>query len=311
MTSLSLSALGAAACEAISDAADWLEAQEQRFYLLPCRSSPADFDEHFKPFLELSLVCYLLTRERHSKAQAAWHSWAEHLARRLFDHLEWEGLIEMFRVCAEGTLGLAAYPFLGLASGQRSRFHSEAEAHIDHAYARSQERSPMREMDYQFTRHLFGSTCAGPSVSEQIRATVLHSPPDPLLMDTDTLYDVTHIIFYGTLFGANPNIFKKPTSNWLRENLGAMALARFLMDDADLGAELLLCRIYLGDPVDQLMIEGIERLLWARLASGSFKGPAEWAHGRDAFRDDYHTTLVAVVTLAEFALMVDRLGGRV
>lgn len=285
----------------MADAQCWIDRFEDRFRLLPCCKDEAHFDERYKPFVELALVCYLLTRDGH--ATAPWSIWASRTANRLFSHLEWEGLIEKFRLCPAGVLGLVVYPFLALATGKSPKFFAEAQLLIEHPYSGAHERTPMRQMDYQFTRFLFSKGCSMPPMGEQIAQTILKAPTDPLLMDTDALYDVTHVIFYATRFGIQPDVFVEAVRNWLREHLGTMALARFLMGDADLGAELLLGRIYLGDPVDEGMLDCIERLVGAALPGGAFSGPAAGEDASCEFRDNYHTTLVALVTLAEFDLI--------
>jgi hypothetical protein len=154
-------------------------------------------------------------------------------------------------------------------------------------------------MDYQFMRHCIGLAVAPDKVSDQVTRTILRRPFDPLLMDTDALYDLTHVVFYATRFGCMPWRPRQEIEAWLRQNLDAITLARFLMDDADLGAELLLVHFYTHRPVSRLTERCVERLLAARTSTGAFRGPNRPSESIGEFDANYHTTLVAMAALAE------------
>ena len=286
--------------KAIERAQSWLDAHHHRFGLLPaCRDSD-DYQRRFKPFVELALLTHVLTREHHRRAKARWVGWAERTAERLWPHAEWEGLIESFRLHTASTLGLAIYPFLMSALGRTSPFAAEAKALLESSFAQAQERTPMREMDYQFTRRCMGAEMSTDVVREQIERSVLRREFDPLLIDTDALYDLTHVVFYATRFGCDP--WRAPRESvdcWLAGVLAPMTLARFLMDDCDLGAELLLVHFYTGRPLDPCTADCVERLLAGQLTTGAFRGPSDSKDERDEFDANYHTTLVAIAALAE------------
>lgn len=286
--------------EAIAGAQSWLDAHTERFQLVPNCRDEKQYETRFKPLVELALLCHVLTRERHRVANAPWVVWAQSTAEQLFPHVEWEGLMESFRLHSSSTLGLAIYPLLTSACGKTSPFAAEAKALLESDFAQAQERTPMREMDYHFTRHCMGTSIPLDEVRKQISRTVLRIQFDPMLMDTDALYDLTHVVLYATRFGCAT--WCAPNSGidvWLGESLGIMMLARLLMQDADLGAELLLVHLYTGRPLEKLTVNCIERLLAARTATGAFRGPTYGSDQRDDFDSNYHTTLVAIACLAE------------
>ncbi len=286
--------------KAISKGQHWLDAHQDRFRLLPACESDLKFQSTFKPLVELSLLCYIFTRPRHIQTRAPWSKWALKTARRLSAHVEWEGLIEAFRLRTSATLGLVIYPFLASATGVSGHWSTEVRELIDSPIARIQERTPMREMDYQFTRSILGLPMTR-EVPQQISNTVIRKPVDAVLLDSDSLYDLTHVIFYGTQFGCTA--WSPPDSEinkWLQMWLPRMALARLLMEDADLGAELFLSGLYaFGREFDRRLIP---LLLNAQRANGSFVGPDNSSDDPDEFSDSYHTTLVSMAALAECSL---------
>jgi len=157
----------------------------------------------------------------------------------------------------------------------------------------------MREMDFQFTRHCMGTSIPLTEVHNQVARTIMRLPFDTLLMDTDAIYDLTHIVFYATRFGCAPWSHGQSVDDWLGESLNAMMLARFLMHDADLGAELLLVHFYTSRPLDSFILGCLERLLTAQRTDGAFRGPYQDSATMDEFDANYHTTLVAIAALAE------------
>jgi hypothetical protein len=282
---------------AIGDAQQWLDRVGDRFSLLPACRDDDHFESTFKPLVEMVLLCHILTRPRHDGSP--WARWARSTAERLHPHVEWEGLIEAFRLRTSATLGIGIYALLQSATNRRCRFTAEARRLLADPFAVAQERTPMREMDYQFTRALMGL----PPTLElraQLSRSLLRTPFDLLLMDTDALYDLTHIAFYATQFGCVP--WAPPPevrAAWPAGTLGQMTLARLLMGDADLGAELLLTELYTGEAAGPLRARCLRVLVDAQCADGSFPGPEPEDDTSDEFASGYHTTLVAMAALAE------------
>jgi len=283
--------------EAIAQAQQWLDQQQDRFSLLPSCPDEECFESTFKPLVEMALLCHVLTRQRHDGS--FWAQWARGTAERLHAHVEWEGLIEAFRLQTSATLGLGIYPLLESVTGRAGRFSAQARELLADPFADAQERTPMREMDYQFTRALIGLPMTL-SLPAQLARTLVRKPFDPLLMDTDALYDLTHLAFYATRFGCVPwDSSPEVRSAWPGAQLESMALGRLLMGDADLGSELLMTRLYTGEGRGAFSPTCLRLVLDAQTPDGSFLGP----EGRDASSDEfsarYHTTLVAMGALAE------------
>lgn len=283
--------------DAIDHAQGWLDLRSDRFSLLPSCRDEDHFESTFKPLVELALLCHVLTRPRHDGS--AWARWARRAAERLHPHVEWEGLIEAFRLQTSATLGIGIYALLQSATGRACRFTAEARQLLADPFAVAQERTPMREMDYQFTRALMGlpMTLALPA---QLSRTLLRTPFDPMLMDTDSLYDLTHVAFYATQFGCVAWVpAAEVRAAWPGRTLEPMTLARLLMGDADLGAELLLTQLYTGEAPGPLRARCLRLLVDAQRADGSFPGPEPAGETSDEFSAGYHTTLVALAALAE------------
>jgi hypothetical protein len=283
--------------QTIERAQHWLDRHHERFSLLPACRDEEHFESTFKPFVELAVLCHVLTRPRHRGSRAA--QWARRTAERLQPHAEWEGLIEAFRVQTSATLGLGIYGLLQSAAGRESRFASEARTLLGDPFANAQERTPMRELDYQFTRRLMGLPMSLP-LDDQLSRSLLRSPFDPLLMDTDALYDLTHIVFYATEFGCVP--WSPPPAveaSLPRDALDSMTLGRLVMGDADLGSELLMTQLYTAGPSKGSFGTCLRRLLDAQTPDGSFLGPAAPSESADEFSARYHTTLVATAALAD------------
>jgi hypothetical protein len=283
--------------QTIERAQRWLDRHRERFSLLPACRDEEHFESTFKPFVELAVLCHVLTRPRHRGSRAA--QWARRTAERLQPHAEWEGLIEAFRVQTSATLGLGIYGLLQSATGRESGFASEARTLLANPFANAQERTPMRELDYQFTRRLMGLTMSLP-LDAQLSRSLLRSPFDPLLMDTDALYDLTHIVFYATEFGCAPwSPSPAVEASLPRDALESMTLGRLLMGDADLGSELLMTQFYTAGPSKGNFGTCLRRLLDTQTPDGSFLGPAPDDESADEFSARYHTTLVATAALAD------------
>jgi Domain of unknown function (DUF6895) len=283
--------------DALGQAQGWLDHHQDRFALLPACRDEDHFESTFKPLVELALLCYVLTRPRHDESTTA--RWARQTAERLYPHIEWQGLIEAFRLQTSATLGVGIYPLLQIATGRDCRFASQARQIVDDPFARVQERTPMREMDYQFTRSLMGLPMTL-GLPDQLSRTLVRAPFDPMLLDTDSLYDLTHIVFYATQFGCVP--WKPPASVatvWPSDALESMTLARLMMGDADLGAELLLTQLYVGETAGALRPRCLCLLLSTQAPNGSFAGVGMTDEGADAFSSRYHATIVAAAALAE------------
>lgn len=285
---------------AVKRMTQWIDRHTDRFRLLPACKDLEDYASRVKPLVELSMLCSILTKVEHHRANAPWYSWAKRTATKLADHLKWEGFIESFRMQPTVSLGLTAYPLLSLASSYSSPFEEEVRQLLRDPFTTSQERTPMRQMDFYYLCDLMGLTEMTPSLEKQISQTVLGKVTNPLLFIRDSLYDVTHVVFYATMFGQRDPSVLGSSLEWLRRHLVSLTLACLLGRDADVGAELMLCQMYCGLKPGEGFWQALGILLKAVPPSGGVRGPRrpEGTEG-DEFDMCYHTTLVSTAAIAE------------
>ncbi len=271
----------------------WLTSHENRFFQVEDAKTLSDFHAGMKPLIELSLVCYLLD-DGSFNFEA---EWARDMKCLISRRVQWERIFEVYRLGFGPVVGLSLLAFLNHEESVPRHIWKEALSYLDNPYYIAQERPPMREMDYQFTRKLLGLEMVGKSLEDQVESTILKRPFNPYHLDGDLLYDITHAIFYATNFGRDLWSPPQEISTWLHTHLGELSLGRYFMGDADLGAELALCRRYLYYEYGEIDAECVLQLQFAHLPDGSFRGPRHRVEssGLSDFEANYHTTLVAVV----------------
>lgn len=141
------------------------------------------------------------------------------------------------------------------------------------------------------------------SISDlNLDGTWLAAQPEPWLASSDTVYAVTHELFYVTDFGRQPLRVDAPQETFIRIVLDAWIENYLREKNFDLVAELLMCAVYCG--FDDLYYENVRILLNEQDADGRLRGPAGSAENlieddmdeeRVDFLRNYHTTLVAVL----------------
>lgn len=289
----------------------WLDERLPRFRLLPACKNRADFDDRFKPAVEMLLVLFILTGPEHIELGSPFVSWARRMTEKLEDHLDWEGLVESFRMHATDSIGLMSHVLLEQLTGRRSRFHDEVVEFLRHPLAQAKERTPMRQLEFHMVRYLHGQACARADMKKELSRTLLGRACDPMFFSNEDAYDITHAVIYALALGRMSDLdILAPYRPWLRRHLAALTLASMLDGDFDLGGEFLICWALGQQEPDPRFALSVELLLGAVQEDGSVSGPPrEIGEDMEAFERCYHTTQVCLVALAEVWIAQQRLKG--
>jgi len=279
----------------------WLEENLARFTLLPACKDRTSFDERFKPLTEICLVIFMLTRSEQLDPCRPFVAWARRMTVKLEAHLDWEGLLEEFRLHATNSIGLMCHVLLEQITGRPSRFHDELTELLQHPLAKAKERAPMRQMEFHMACHLHGLDGALAALEDDLSRTLLACACDPLYFSNNDAYDITHAVIYALALGRiSDSAALAQYRPWLRKHLPDLTLASMMDCDFDLGGEFLICRVLDQQELDVKFALSVALLLNAPQANGSISGPArEIREEMDAFDRCYHTSLVCLVALSE------------
>jgi hypothetical protein len=279
----------------------WLEERLPKFSLLPACKDRADFDNRFKPLTEMFLILFMLTRPEHVELGSPFVPWARRMTEKLADHLDWEGLVESFRMHATDSIGLMAPLLLEQLTGRQSRFHDELVELLRHPLAQAKERTPMRQLEFHMVRYLHGEANALGDMKEELSRTLLGRACDPLYFSNEDAYDITHAVIYALALGwTSDSGILASYRPWLSRHLTSLTLASMLDGDFDLGGEFLICHLLDQQEPDVKFVLSVELLLDAVQEDGAISGPSrEMREDMDAFERCYHTTQVCLVALAE------------
>lgn len=199
---------------------------------------------------------------------------------------------------------------LGIApAGQRALIRRVlASGFLDHT-----ERIPYRSMELVACLESAGIPHPYPTLHALYRTSILQRVPNPLFLDEDGLYAVTHVLMYlhGIGTRARPAVpaGERPA---LIDSLAAQIVIAAQEHHWDLLAELLLCWECLSFPPEHIVLKGWQALAARQDGQGGIPGP-EWAQAlydesvrtkparplasrRDFyFSHHYHTTLVSAL----------------
>ena len=183
-----------------------------------------------------------------------------------------------------------------------------ASGFLDHT-----ERIPYRQMELVSCLESAGIRHPYPSLRELHATSILKQVPNPLFLDEDGLYAVTHVLMYLHALGTHRGAMVPAGSRQaLTDSLAAQVVIAAQEHHWDLLAELLLCWECLGFPREDIVLKGWLALAGMQDRRGGIPGP-EWAQAlydasvqarplkplasrRDFyFSHHYHTTLVSAL----------------
>lgn len=193
---------------------------------------------------------------------------------------------------------LVSLPYLAVRNGRRRSqpFDAVVQWVLRRGLADSFETVPYRVLDQAYFLARAGLYRGAPNWESLYRETFLGRAGDPLYINVDTAYSVTHTVFYLTDFGR----CRSPVAQLYGEdvaNLLASLVVQYWRDGHwDLMAEMLLCWAALSLPM-RPAIAGAQRLL-RELAGTDGAVPAQRDTpdaDKDSFAERYHTTLVSCI----------------
>lgn len=274
----------------------WLGRHISRFRLVPGVASKQEFADRVKQFVELLIVLDLLSRPS-QYGPGRFSNIARQFIAEMEDHLDWEGLPEALRLYPSTCLAALYLPLLEKLVGRTSVHHEEVEELVRHPFSRLQERTPMRSLDYHYLLSRFGGDDSTDKAWADL--TLLSGNCNPVLFSSDSLYDITHAVFYLTRFG-QVSIQTASQIDWLRKYVPTLAVSSVMEGDPDVGAELVLTAAYANLPFTSDLGLALRLLAGSVRSDGSIEGPIRpELDTLDTFERCYHTCLVTLVAIDE------------
>lgn len=174
---------------------------------------------------------------------------------------------------------------------------------IDRGYVDRMERSAWNKLDLRYYLGEAGLRHSLPDARTLFEATSLASRPELPYVTNRDLYAITHIVFDLTGFGAaDPRDVLGDQARCVGDYVRAALLLCCAERSWDLLAELLMCRIYLGEP-DEIDGHVAAQIFAAQHARGFVPKSAAAACGNEdpssaPFADIYHTSVVGLFLVA-------------
>jgi hypothetical protein len=298
-SSLSSPACGAAAGAAgIDEGCRYLQANLALF--TPWRGTEFS-TEGLQALAELAIVSDLLA-DPPVRDDARRHAarWRDHVAEQLTD----PALRELPR-----KRPLQAFPYLQpylvlRRNGFRDDYWESTLARLaDRCLPAAAEAVPYRRLDVHYFLTAAGLGCDGPSETELFDRTFLAQYTDPLAIDDDAAYALTHAVFYLTDFGRRRSPLL-PSLEAARhaEVMDSLAVHYWRLGHWDLLGETAACSFLLAGP-SATRLAASARLAAARRPDGAVPGTArreeeleqDLPTSEEVFSACYHTTIVALL----------------
>lgn len=282
---------------AIARLKSWVDANFDTFLDLNF-SDQTTYGKKIKPLVELILALWLVTKTAPGSPHAAW---AKAHAETIESQTSGEGLVEAVRIFPTTTLAALMFPMLEQITGRPHACRDALERVVRDPYSVCQERIPMRQMDYHFLCWLFsnGAEADSHAIAEQLTQALVSGSPNPCYLANDSLYDITHAIFYATKFGHEPFDASPQTKDWCAQWIPELCGSYLLEEDLDVGGELLMNWMQLGLPRDHRFWFAVRMTLLCLQENGAAPGPKRMTDYStlNPFERDYHTTLIVLITL--------------
>ncbi|MGR5296235.1 DUF6895 family protein [Vibrio mediterranei] len=276
----------------------WLLENIHRFRLAPGVENKEDFSDRIKQFVEIVIILDIVKNFEYEGGFNPFSEAALTLSDCLKDHLNWEGLVEGIRLYPSTVLASLYLPMMENIYQEKSLHHKEIAEIVNSSFSNHLERTPMRQMDYEYLKERIGLDS---DIESKLTETLLFGLCSPSLFASDSVYDITHTIFYATRFGKNSiSHFPKSVSEWIEDYIPKLAASTMLESDSDLGSELILVSAYSDLKFDGNLSLALSILKDRISNNGTVKGPfkSERSH-LDEFEQCYHTTLVALAAIVE------------
>ncbi|MFX4294462.1 DUF6895 family protein [Streptomyces bohaiensis] len=266
-----------------------------------------------KPLGELGQLAVAIRRAAPAGGELA--AAADHLLTLSWEELgRGDLLLELFHGEPHATYPLEIYAAF---AGEDLRHHGFEELARDLCATRawrSAEQEPQRRLGVLNAERRARLAPHGDR-DAALRRTWLGGLPEPWAFEQRTGYDLTHVVFHVTDWGARPQDMPADVAGYLRTWLPAWLDSCLDAEQWDLSCELLAVDASLPAPLDHRdTASAWRRLAEARGPDGALPegGPALLPDHPDAFRLSYHSTLACAfaATLAAARLRCDDRTGR-
>jgi hypothetical protein len=275
----------------------WVERNIDAFVAGPFRDQ-TDYGDQIKPLVELVLALWIIARIAEGSENA---EWARRQGARIAKASAGEGLIEGIRIFPTSILAALMFPMLEQITGDSHPHGPEIRRLIEDNFSERQERIPMRQMDYFFMRWLIsgGARCHDEAIYANLQNALVCGDANPCYLTNDSVYDITHAIFYATKFGAAPFEADTATQAWCATWIPELCVSFLLEDDLDVGAELLINWLQLDLPRTGSFWFALRLILHNLNDDGSAPGPRRLLDYQklSPFERDYHTSLIVLIAL--------------
>ncbi|MGP3950417.1 DUF6895 family protein [Streptomyces sp. 7N604] len=275
---------------------DWLDSHTESFRLSGPKTSTL---ERLRRLSEFTLVLVGMTRTGGPSAAGRYGAWAQGVANILWRdlHNAEEELREAVTTWSSPQTRalLLAFPALELITGRLFDNHTW----MVRAVTTGTRREDHSNVNLAFTRDLAGlHDCHTLALTELER---IRSTADPYAVSVQSMYDLTHAIFYATRMGRRRPAWTGDQATWAHQRLEKSGAACLHEHDLDLAAESVMSLLMAGCPVSRYVTDAVHAVAAIAEAEGSI--PPHARHhdaASDEFTNRYHATLTGLAALAEY-----------
>jgi hypothetical protein len=286
---------------------NWLDKHIESFRLCGPKTSAL---ERLRRLNEFTIVLVGMTRTEGPSGAGHYDVWAQRVANFLWHdlHNKEEELRETVTPWSSPQTRalLLAFPALELITGRPFDNHAwmvrtlSTDAHL----------KGRPDVDLAFTCDLAGVyDCRELALTELAR---IRSTADPHAVSVQSMYDLTHAIFYATRMGRRRPAWTQDQATWAHQRMEKSGAACLQERDFDLAAESVMSLLMAGCPASRYVMDSVHAVAAIAEAEGSI--PPHARHhdaASDEFANRYHPTLTGLAALAEYERVQDRVQDRV
>jgi hypothetical protein len=255
--------------------------------------------ERLRRLSEFSIVLVGMTRTEGPRGAGHYDDWARRVANVLwYDlHNSAEELRETVtpRSSPRTRALLLAFPALELITGRLF----DNRAWVVHILTAGAHLRGHPDTDLAFTCDLAGVyDCRTLALTELAR---IRSTEDPYAVSVQSMYDLTHAVFYATRMGRRRPAWTRDQAAWAHQRMEKSGAACLQERDFDLAAESVMSLLMAGCPVSRYVMDVVDAVAAVAEAEGSI--PPHARHhdaASDEFDNRYHPTLTGLAALAEY-----------
>ncbi|HFI0252595.1 TPA: hypothetical protein ACGO6P_001457 [Streptococcus suis] len=253
-----------------------------------------DKENQLKSFVELVFFYNLLPESTREKKRFNF------IDSFISSRVETIPFINLFEENINALAGLATIEEYFLLSGKRYFLDYLKKIVVRDKFDLQMNKVPFRQLDNKYSLNRAGIKDNLASYDELYSKTVLGKKLSPFYYSENSMYSLTHTIFYITEMGRGWNLSSIEKTD-IVSTLKFLIVDRILEKDLDILGELLLCAIFLNleSELSSLLKYAKSILLINQKNNGGFPAPKEWVYesSYEEFRNIYHTTIVCLGAL--------------